>query len=184
VTSRAPIHTERQEEPPEAEGSSIEAPIVDLRPAGRPQSTARLLAAIALGGVLGGPARYGLGLAFPTTAGTFPATTFAINISGSFVLALLLVFVLEIWPPTTYVRPFAAVGFCGAYTTFSTWMVDADRLVAKGHYGLAAADLAGSVVAGLAATALGFSVGRGFLARRRTAEAAKFASVADDWASA
>ena len=171
VTSRAPIHSERQDEPPEAEGSSIEAPVVDLRPAGPAPSTPRLLAAISLGAVLGGPARYGLGLAFPTAAGTFPATTFAINVSGSLVLALLLVFVLEIWPPTTYVRPFAAVGFCGAYTTFSTWMVDADRLFARGHYGVAAADLAGSVAAGLAATALGFSLGRGFLARRRAADA-------------
>jgi len=171
VTSRTPFHTERQDEPPAAEGSSIEAPIVDLRPAGPPASTGRILAVIALGAVLGGPARYGLGLAFPTAAGTFPGTTFAINITGSFVLALLLVLVLEIWPPTTYVRPFAAVGFCGSYTTFSTWMVDADRLIVKGHYGVAAADLAGSLAAGLGATALGFSVGRGFLARRNAADA-------------
>ncbi|MFD8221369.1 hypothetical protein ACFV2U_48915 [Streptomyces sp. NPDC059697] len=34
-------------------------------------------------------------------------TTFAINVSGAFLLALLLVYVLEIWPPTRYVRPFA-----------------------------------------------------------------------------
>jgi CrcB protein len=144
--------------------------VTDLATAGRPAGTARLLGAIALGGVLGGPTRYGLGLAFPTAGGTFPATTFAINVTGSLVLALLLVFILEIWPPTTYVRPFAAVGFCGAYTTFSTWMVDADRLLAGGHYGLAAADLGGSLVAGLAATALGFSLGRGVVARGRAVQ--------------
>ena len=166
---RTPIHSEPQEEPPAAEGSSIEAPLAESRPARRPAGTGRVLGAIALGAILGGPARYGLGLAFPTAVGTFPATTFVINVVGSVILALLLVFVLEVWPPTTYVRPFAAVGFCGAFTTFSTWMVDSDRLLAHGHYGVAVADIGGSLVAGLGGTALGFSLGRGVVARRRGA---------------
>ena len=88
-----------------------------------------MLGAVALGGFAGGEARYLLGLAFPTGHATFPATTFAINVSGSFVLALLLVLILEVWPPTKYLRPLLCTGFCGAYTTFSTWMVDTDRLV-------------------------------------------------------
>ena len=142
------------------------------RPPGRSALRApwRVLGAIAAGGVLGGPARYGLGLAFPAAKGTFPVTTFAINVSGSFALALLLVFILEIWPPTTYVRPFAAIGFCGAYTTFSTWMVDTDRLLAAGRYGTATAYLFGSLGVGLAVTSLGFSLGRGILSARRGRE--------------
>jgi CrcB protein len=176
VTSptHVPPPADAHEIPPGAEGSSVDAPTVDTRTAApRPPRTARLVAVIAAGGALGGPARYGLGLAFPTASGTFPATTFAINVSGSFILALLLVFILDIWPPTTYVRPFAAVGFLGAYTTFSTWMVDTDRLLAGHHYGTAAADLFGSLGAGLAATTLGISLGVGVLTRRRvrTAEA-------------
>ncbi|NUP49230.1 MAG: CrcB family protein [Catenulispora sp.] len=125
-----------------------------------------VLAAIAAGGALGGPARYGLGLAFPTAAHTFPATTFVINVTGSFVLALLLVFILDIWPPTTYVRPFFCVGFLGAYTTFSTWMVDTDRLVAAGAWAAVAANVLISLAAGVAATSLGLSVGRGIAVRR------------------
>lgn len=166
---QAPIHSESQEEPPAAEGSSVEAPLAESRPGRHPAGTGRLLGAIAFGAILGGPARYGLGLALPTAAGTFPATTFVINVVGSVILALLLVFVLEIWPPTTYVRPFAAVGFCGAFTTFSTWMVDSDRLLAHGHYGVAVADVGGALIAGLGGTALGFSVGRSVVARRRVA---------------
>jgi len=133
----------------------------------RARTPRRVLAAIAVGGALGGPTRYGLGLLFPTAPHTFPATTFAINVSGSFVLAVLLVLILDVWPATTYVRPFFCVGFLGAFTTFSTWMVDTDRLAAAGAWGAAAADLLLSLFAGLAATALGLSVGRGVAAARR-----------------
>jgi CrcB protein len=125
-----------------------------------------VVAAVAAGGALGGPTRYGLGLAFPTAPQTFPATTFVINVTGSFLLALLLVFILDIWPPTTYVRPFFCVGFLGAYTTFSTWMVDTDRLIAAGAWGAAAANVLLSLAAGVAATSLGLSLGRGIAAHR------------------
>lgn len=125
------------------------------------------LAAVSAGGVIGGLARYGLGLAFPARPGGFPATTFAINVSGSFLLALLLVLVLEVWPPRRYLRPFAAVGMIGTYTTFSTWMVDTDRLLAAGHYIAAAANLIGSLLGGVAAVGLGLACGRAVVARRR-----------------
>jgi CrcB protein len=127
----------------------------------------RVLAAIALGAYAGGLARYGLGLAFPTAHGAFPAATFAINVSGSFILALLVVFVLEVWPPTTYIRPLIGTGFCGAYTTFSTWMVGTDQLVAGHHTATALWYLAASLIAGLAATSLGLTSGRAVVAHRR-----------------
>jgi len=152
----------------QADQAADVSPVSAPRRPRTPRTPRRVLAAIAAGGALGGPARYGLGLAFPTAPHTFPATTFAINISGSFVLALSVVFILDVWPPTVYVRPFFCVGFLGAYTTFSTWMVDTDRLVSAGAWGAAAGDLAGSLVAGLAATALGLSVGRGVAARTRS----------------
>lgn len=119
-----------------------------------------MLLAVAAGGFLGGEPRYLLGLAYPTARGDFPATIFAINVSGALILALLLVLILEVWRPTTYARPLWCTGFCGAYTTFSTWMVDTDRLVSAGRYGLAAANLFGALAAGLLATMLGVSLGR------------------------
>lgn len=142
-------------------------PDVPHRARPRSRTPRPVLAAIAAGGALGGSSRYGLGLAFPTAQGTFPVTTFVINVSGSFVLALLLVFILDIWPPTTYVRPFFCVGFLGAYTTFSTWMVDTDRLVSAGAWAAAAGDLFGSLAAGIAATSLGLALGHGIAAARR-----------------
>ena len=133
----------------------------------------RILGVIALGGFAGGLARYGLGLAFPAAHGGFPGATFGINVSGSFILALLIVFVLEVWPPTTYVRPLIGVGFCGAYTTFSTWMVGVDQLLAQGKTGVAAGYLFGSLAAGLAATSLGLTSGRAVVAHRRRAQAGR-----------
>lgn len=157
-------HAWHHEVPPEGEGSSVEAP---LTPAPMvPPSTPRVVAFIAVGGFLGGPTRYLLGRAFPTAAHTFPTTTFVINVTGSFILAVLLVCVIEVWPPARYVRPFGAVGFLGAYTTFSTWMVDADRLLAAGRYGLAVLDVVGSLFSGLVATALGIFLTRAVLVRR------------------
>jgi CrcB protein len=131
----------------------------------------KILLAIAVGGALGGAARYLIEQALPTARDAFPWATFAINVSGSLALAVLLVFVLEIWPPTRYVRPFAAIGFLGAYTTFSTWMVETTELVAHSRPGLAVGYLGGSLVAGLAAVSLGLVLGRAVLAHRSRAGA-------------
>ncbi|HEY3873598.1 MAG TPA: CrcB family protein [Actinocrinis sp.] len=134
---------------------------------GRPElPDPRLIGVIALGGAVGGLARYLIGRAAPTAHGGFPVATFGINVSGSFLLCLLVVLILEVWPPTTLVRPLLGVGFCGAYTTFSTWMVDTDRLIADRHYGTAALYLFGSLAAGLAAGSLGFTAGRAIVAHR------------------
>jgi fluoride exporter len=119
-----------------------------------------VVAAIALGGALGSPARYALGLALPVRPGAFPWATFWTNLSGSFLLGLLLTLIIERWPPTRFVRPFAAVGFIGSYTTWSTFVVEVDRLAAHGHAATAAVYAAASLIAGLAAVAVGVVVGR------------------------
>jgi len=118
-----------------------------------------ILVAIALGGVLGGCARYGVDLLVPVSTG-FPWATFAVNVTGAACLGLLLVLVLEVWRPTRYMRPFLGVGLLGSLTTFSTWMVETDRLVASGAPLVATAYLLASLAAGLAATVLGMTTGR------------------------
>jgi fluoride exporter len=120
---------------------------------------APILVAIALGGVLGGCARYGVDLLVPASTG-FPWATFAVNVTGAACLGLLLVLVLEVWRPTRYVRPFLGVGVLGSMTTFSTWMVETDQLVASGAPLVATAYLLASLAAGLAATVLGMTTGR------------------------
>src|SRR4051794_23305189 len=67
-----------------------------------------VLAVISLGGMLGASARYGVAQWIPTPHDRFPWATFWTNVSGSFLLGLFLVWILERFPPTRYVRPFVA----------------------------------------------------------------------------
>jgi CrcB protein len=87
----------------------------------------------------------------PAGPASFPWAVFAVNTAGAFVLALLLVLVLEVLPPGTYLRPLVGTGFCGALTTFGSVAVAADQLVAAGRAALALGYVAASLGAGLCA---------------------------------
>ena len=119
-----------------------------------------VLAAVAAGGALGAPTRYGIALAVTVTPGTFPWGTFWINVSGSFALGVLLAVLLARFPADRYLRPFLATGFLGAYTTYSTFAVETDLLVRNGHAGVALAYAGASLGAGLGAAAGGLRLGR------------------------
>jgi CrcB protein len=120
--------------------------------------------AIALGGALGTLARYGVNRGLAGGALGFPWPTFVVNVTGSLVLAAVVTLLVERWPPTRFARPFAAIGFCGGFTTFSTLMVETAQRGQHGRAGLAAAYLVTSVVAGLVAAAAGIALARGQLA--------------------
>ncbi|HEY3724361.1 MAG TPA: fluoride efflux transporter CrcB [Acidimicrobiia bacterium] len=120
---------------------------------------------MALGGMLGTPARYALERIIHVAPGTFPWSTFTVNITGCFVLGALLTLIVERWPPSRYVRAFAVVGFLGAYTTFSTYTVEAATLTKDGHALVALAYVVASLVVGLLAVFAGITVAR--LASRR-----------------
>ena len=132
-----------------------------------PRFAPGVLLAVFLGGVLGGGARYGIGLAAPAAADGFPWDIFAINLSGAFALSLLLVLVLEVFPPTRYVRPALGTGFIGAFTTFSSLATATDHLLAHGRPMLAIAYTLGSLFGGLIAASLGLAGGRAISANRR-----------------
>jgi CrcB protein len=117
------------------------------------------LAAIGVGGFLGAVVRYQLGLWWPAGTG-FPWTTFAINVSGSFALGLLVTLMLERWRPHRLLRPLIAIGFLGAYTTFSTFAVDADVLIDRGKAGTAALNVSLSVAVAIAAVIAGIATAR------------------------
>jgi CrcB protein len=119
-----------------------------------------ILAAIALGGGLGSVARYLVATAMPVHPGRFPWSTFLINMSGSFVLGLLMVFVLDVWPPQRYVRPFVGIGILGGFTTFSTFAVEIRGLAGRGAWALADAYALSSLIGGVAAVWCGIALAR------------------------
>lgn len=128
-----------------------------------------ILATVFLGGCAGGLVRYAVSQHWPTPDDRFPWPTFAVNVTGAFILAVLIVVVSELLRGSTYLRPLIGTGFCGALTTFSSVVVEADEQFAHGHAGLAAAYLIASIVAGLAAALLGLQIARLYVATRGAA---------------
>ena len=130
-----------------------------------------VLAVIALGGMCGATARYGIARLLPTPEGRFPWATFIENVTGSFVLGLLLVLLLERFPPSRYLRPFLATGVLASFTTMSTYQLETALLIKDGHPLTGAAYGLGSLAAGLAVAYAGILAGR--LTPPRHTEAAR-----------
>jgi CrcB protein len=118
-------------------------------------SAAVLVAVGALGGV-GAVGRLLVDRAVSARArGPFPFGTLAVNLSGSFALGVLAGAALS-----GDANRLAATGLLGSYTTFSTWMLESRRLAGGGQRGLAALNVAGSLVLGVGLVWLGRSIGR------------------------
>jgi len=116
---------------------------------------------VALAAAFGAAARYALDSCLSSRrVGAFPWGTFAVNISGSLALGLLVGWVLAQELSPAY-RIVLGTGFLGAYTTFSTWMLETLRLIERGARGLAFLNLAGSWAAGTAAAAAGLWIALG-----------------------
>lgn len=115
---------------------------------------------LSIGGALGVNARYWLAVGLDRALGTrFPWATFAINVSGAFVLGLLATLLAGLHPHHPW-RLAALVGFLGGYTTFSTFALESHKLWEAGRPGRALAYMAGSVASGFAAVLLGILLGR------------------------
>ncbi|MFF0729215.1 fluoride efflux transporter CrcB [Streptomyces sp. NPDC004134] len=89
------------------------------------------VAMVALGGGLGSAARYGAGLLWPTDPAAFPWTTLLVNVVGCAAIGVLMVLITEARTAHRLVRPFLGAGVLGGFTTFSTYAVDVQRLVAE-----------------------------------------------------
>ena len=128
--------------PADGEDASDKAPIdpdidLDVRsPRGETQ-TQRWTLLIAIGGVLGSEARYGLSLAVPHPAGAMPWATFLTNVSGCALIGVLMVTITELTSAHRLVRPFLGVGVLGGYATFSTYILDIHQLLKVDRPGLA-----------------------------------------------
>jgi fluoride exporter len=109
---------------------------------------------VALVGAAGAWARFTLGAAVAARwPSEFPFGTLTVNLTGGFLLGLLVG--LSVTGDALLVL---GTGLLGAYTTFSTWMVEAQRLGEDGEVGLAATYLLGSMLGGLAAAGAGWAL--------------------------
>jgi CrcB protein len=114
---------------------------------------------IAIAGAAGALSRYGISSAVGGRA--FPWATAGINVVGSFALGLALHLArLRGWPDEVTLP--IAVGFLGAFTTFSTFSVETFDLLRTDQAAQAAAYVGLSVIGGLAAAALGYAAARSF----------------------
>ena len=116
---------------------------------------------ISAGAILGANARYWLGdWAARRWGAGFPYGTLLINLSGSFILGLFMTLALNRWMLDTRWRLLIAVGFLGAYTTFSTYTYESITLLLNGQWGSGLFNLLGSAVLGVLAVGLGITLGR------------------------
>ncbi len=90
--------------------------------------------AVALGGALGSMARYALSTwIFQVSSHKFPYATLTVNVLGSFVMGILFVVIVERAALPLEMRSLLMIGFIGAFTTFSTFSLDALGLWQNGH---------------------------------------------------
>lgn len=117
---------------------------------------------VALGGAFGALARFGVAQALQTPAALrFPMATLVVNVTGSFLLGLVLRTV-QGWPTEASWRAFLAIGFCGAFTTFSSFSYENLRLLQDRHYFAAFANITASVLLCLLAVLAGFALAQRF----------------------
>lgn len=122
------------------------------RPHPRRRPVPRLtLAVIAAGGVIGALTRLGIETAFPHRSGGFDWATLAINVTGCALIGALMVILTEARPVHRLAGPFLGTGVLGGFTTFSTYIVDAQQSLTHGAPLTALAYLALTLAAGLAA---------------------------------
>jgi CrcB protein len=126
----------------------------------------KLFWAIAVGAAAGGVSRFYLTVAVQQRMGSFPWGTLLINITGSLLLGFLMRYALATPAISVEFRMLLTTGFCGGYTTFSSYSYETAVLLENGSYGRAALYSIGSVLLALLATFAGFMLARGFIGTR------------------
>ncbi len=127
----------------------------------------RMFWSVAAGAALGGVARNYLNVLVQGRAGAaFPYGTLLINVTGSLLLGFIMRYALQTDVMSVDTRAFLTTGFCGGYTTFSTFSYETVMLMHDGEYARAISYVLVSVVIALAAVVLGFAAADRLIALR------------------
>jgi CrcB protein len=120
-----------------------------------------VLVAVAAGGAIGSVFRYGVDrLIEAREVGAFPLSTFVINVSGCLVVGFIIAALVDRRNTPDWLRAGLVVGFCGGYTTFSTFAQESLDLVEARDVAIAFANVGASVVLGILAVLVGTRLGR------------------------
>ena len=117
---------------------------------------------ILLGGGVGSLSRYMIGSALVTRYGTrLPIVgTMTINVTGSFLIGLLMTLITERFGTNQNLRPLLVIGFLGGYTTFSSFEWETYSVIRDGGFWVGIFNIVGSVTLGYAAVLLGAMIAR------------------------
>ena len=116
---------------------------------------------VALGGAIGSVARYCVGAVAAQLLGAgFPWGTLTVNVTGSFLIALIMHLALTGSAISLELRIFLTTGIMGGFTTYSSFNYETLALLNQRAYGLAGLNLAATVLGCLAAGVLGLAAGR------------------------
>ena len=125
----------------------------------------KIILAVAAGGAIGAVARYLVMSATGALMGSsFPWSTLAVNVIGSFILGTLVEAMALTWSVGLELRAFLVVGVLGAFTTFSTFSLDVVVLYERGEFGAIAAYMIVSVILSVGALFAGLALVRAVLA--------------------
>lgn len=111
---------------------------------------------VMIGGAIGALVRYGVTKMLPTEI--FPSSTFAVNITGSFLIGLFSAVIIKYGVTTVIIRHLIIIGFLGSLTTFSTFSLDLVKLLDCGNYFVCIIYLVFSVVLGLCSAFVGMKL--------------------------
>ncbi len=158
-------------EPQDADQDVVDPDVDVADPVERPEAAGprlhAVLGTVAVGGVVGAEARYGLGVLLPHRADEWPWATLLTNVSGCLLIGALMVVIVERIRPHPLVRPLLGVGVLGGYTTFSTYAVDTVTAVHAGRAGLAVLYAVATPLLALVAVAIGTTATRRLVPDRR-----------------
>lgn len=116
---------------------------------------------ISVGAVVGANLRYWVGDWVAQRLGaSFPYGTLVVNLTGTLILGIFVTLAAErfLWDPRW--RVLVAIGFCGSYTTFSSYMLESVSLISSGQYAIGLLNLFGSPVLGVTVMFAGIMIGR------------------------